>query len=73
MRNGLAVERMTVPQLFRKAFALIRDVSPLSPLTFHERDAAVGQLYAVLDEIQLRGDQLQLSTPPAPSPPDEAS
>jgi hypothetical protein len=73
MRNGLAVDQMSIEQLWATAFRLVRDVAPLSPLTFHERDASIGLLYTVLNQIELRGEQLQLFTPTTPYQPDEAS
>lgn len=74
MRSSLAVERMTTTQLWGRASLLIHQAHPLRNEGPLDLEVCLEQLQAVLQEIQLRGEQLQLFTPPAPDgPPQEAA
>jgi hypothetical protein len=73
MRNSLATDRMTVEQLWDRAFLLVGRLMPLLDQGPKDREVSCHQLEAVLYEIQLRGDQLQLFTAPAPGPPHETA
>jgi hypothetical protein len=73
MRNNLAVERMTTTQLWDRAFLLVGRLMPLLDQGPKDREVTCHQLEAVLDQIKLRGDQLQLLTAPTPCPPHETT
>lgn len=73
MRNNLAVERMTTGQLWDRAFLLIGRAMPLMNQGPKDLHVSLSQLEAVLQEIQLRGEQLELFTTPPPRPPHEAA
>lgn len=68
MRNKLAVERMTEQQLWDRAFVLVGRLMPLKDQGIQDRDVSCQQLQAVLQEIKLRGEQLQLFPATKPDP-----
>jgi hypothetical protein len=71
MKRRLEVDRMSTQQLWDRAFLLVGRLMPLLDEGPKDREVSCQQLEAVLDEIKLRGDQLQLFTAPAPCPPYE--
>jgi hypothetical protein len=73
MRSNLAVDRMTTQQLWDRAFLLIGRSMPLMNQGPKDLHVSLSQLEAVLDEIKLRGEQLELFTPPPPGPPHESA
>lgn len=73
MRNTLATEYMTEGMLWDRAFILIGRCMPLENLGAKDLEVSLNQLEAVLDEIKLRGKQLELLAPATPHQPDEAS
>lgn len=58
MPPRLAVEHMSVPQLWDRAGVLIDRCHPLRNQGPQDLDAQLQQLQAVLQEIKLRGEQL---------------
>jgi hypothetical protein len=73
MRNQLAVERMTTTQLWDRAFLLVGRLMPLMDQGPADREISCQQLEAVLDQIKLRGYQLEFFPPAAPCPPHETT
>jgi hypothetical protein len=72
MRSTLAVDRMSIRQLFDRARVLIDRASPLRNQGPQDLDLCLQQLEAVLNEIELRGDQLTF-VPPVPRAGQEAT
>lgn len=60
MRNDLAIDRMSLGQLWDRAFTLIHWCMPLQYGSLQELELLLNQLEAVLQELKLRGEQYAL-------------
>lgn len=73
MRSSLDPERMTTEALWDRAFLLIGWAMPSVSQGPLDQKAILEQLEAVLENIQLRGDQLELFPTLEPDEPDETA
>lgn len=62
--NRLAVDRMSLPQLFRRADVTLTNCRPLNHRGPKDLDISLNELQAILQEIEMRGQQLQLVPDP---------
>jgi hypothetical protein len=65
MPNRLAVEHMSIQQLWDRASVLIDRAHPLRNQGAQDLDVSLQQLQAVLQEIKLRGEQLSFMPEPS--------
>ena len=63
----LMPDRMTDRALWARSYSLTQSLRWESGYSVKERDKLVDQLLEVLDELHLRGTQLQLPTPTDPA------
>jgi len=73
MKSHLAVERMSDRMLWQAARGLVSMASPRKNFGPLDLQYTLDRLDAVLNEIQLRGQQLELVPAPPPGPPHESA